>query len=1016
MAWDIGAVEFTIGTGDPLPDPGESGVDSAGGGGGGGGGGGLDSFGEPILPTIPSSRRWLVLGKFFYDSGTAYHAITPVQHPDYFYEARVLQWGFLDRSIPVPTGLSQVGDCRIRVADTDRQLRDRMRSETPRRRFIELRWVPEGGSESEFPPFATFEIKDMEFQAGDATITGRDVHFAWIFKKFPNLVNRTNFPDLITGLDEAQMPVITGIVVSRADNLQGVIPLPRISLTRWGLAAHPIQSVIAIYRRYAGEGIFTLVDTAEYTVTQDPPQIIEGIEYNLTFIDFGTEQDYGAEIRADVEGINYRGPFFGMPEVFGAPLRNPVDFLINLLYVMLKTETEFPAFNIQSFIHVRNQFESTIETSAGFLPYYCDGAITEILTCGEILTRFLTSFELDLYANRYGELELNITLGADPLRPLFDDTFRILRNSVRQRLANPTYNRLRYRFERNYAEDEWGSNEVFNNLPDQLALGKIEEDTFDEWFVRDVFTAGDVCRRRAEFVALGSFRIEFDLPAPEVQNDIELAKLFEFEHYGALVNGEYKTTGITTDLDQFKTTLRGVLRVPQVIENPGVGPAYGSQLGSSVSAGSFGSAGPDSCAGVTGTIILPFGDFETFANDSAPSSTVTPCQVPFNPADYEGLSGIRFKGTFIKWDPDDPGTPEQTAGPDFSIVDEDGTVYLDSSASNPTLSFSPNPDDPFYLQADVDVVFPYDPANPRIYYIKETNDAINPTDSNEWQGFGCALYVSVVDSDQVKLDAQMLPLFSFQKFGIALNYTDQSSYAVLYDASVQQATYTKIADAQSEIDYREGYFIADAFTAAGFGAIFKVGGAMVPGTEIAIAAGDTVAAVPYSVQFQDGISGFEAGDEYVWKFKNTGGSAQVHILSNGIRTKIGNAEDTLCAVNYETQHKAFIVDCELRYLQRAWKYVASEWTNGELFYFEATWHNGQTVNLVDTGTDVTPIDPPTVVSGSPLTFPGGAAFTTMRSGALTLIDGHWYTVTIDPDPAPITDVTAMIIIVRPPTP
>ncbi len=419
------------------------------------------------------------------------------------------------------------------------------------------------------------------------------------------------------------------------------------------------------------------------------------------------------------------------------------------------------------------------------------------------------------------------------------------------------------------------------------------------------------------------------------------------------------------------------------------------------------------CPGVDGTIILPFGDFETFANDTAAASTVTPCQVPFDPADYPGITGVRFKGQFVKWDPDDPGTPTQTAGPDFKIVDETGTVYLDSSVGDPALSFVPNPDEPFYLVADVDVVFPYDPDNPHTYYIKETNDALNPTDSNEWQGFNCALYVSVVASDQVKLDAVMLPMFSFQKFGVALNYANTSTYAVLFDASVQQATYRKVLNAQSEIEYREGYFIADPFTVAGYGALFKVGGSMVPGTEIVIAAGDSVNAVPYSVQFSDDVAGFEAGDQYVWKFKNTGGSGHVNILSNGIRTKIGNAEGDLCAVNYETQAKAFVVDCELVYQQRAFKYVASEWTNGELFYFEATWHNAQTVNLVDSGTDGSPNVPPTVVSGSPLTFPSGAAFTTMRSGAITLVDGHWYTITIGAATTPATDVTASIIIVRP---
>lgn len=190
---------------------------------------------------------------------------------------------------------------------------------------------------------------------------------------------------------------------------------------------------------------------------------------------------------------------------------------------------------------------------------------------------------------------------------------------------------------------------------------------------------------------------------------------------------------------------------------------------------------------------------------------------------------------------------------------------------------------------------------------------------------------------------------------------------------------------------------------------------MVTGAEFTVAAGvGTVPAigwVVYSAELDPAV--LEDGASYEWVGKRTGPIGNMLFLGAGLRPKVGDGEE-LCAEVAEVQVKTFVFDCEARYLSRAFKYNAADFPAGTVFYFEASWNDGETVNLLDTGTEGTPIDPPTIVSGSPLTFPGIAAYTTLRSGPITLIDQHWYTVTIDPDTEPQVDVTAYIIADLPP--
>ncbi len=930
---------------------------------------------EALSSQGPSIRQgggeWFILGRIYLDSGTEYEASRVVIAPSWTYEARVLSWGFVDRSIPVPSGLPQLGDCRIRLADTDRKFRDLLAHQTPRRRLIELRMVLEGESEADFDPFATFEIMDAEFPAGAIEITGRDINFTWIDKRLPGLINRTNFPDLMDGIDEAFCPIIQGINIGEVGESppipQGCIPLPRMTLTRWAVAQHPIESVLAVYRRLPGEGAFTLQSASDYTVVTAAPQTFDGVEYTMTFLDFDVDQDDGAEVRIDAEGVNARGPFGSMPAVSGSVLRNPIDFLINMLYAVTVAETRIPRFNVDSFDNVRTILETVIDGSPA-QPYYCDGCITEPITIREFLSQFLTSFELDLYVNRFAQIEVNITTETDPGRPVFSDgpvfdptstNSLILINSVRQRLANPTVNRLRYNYRLNYATNEFAAKNLHDNTDDQIALGgiasppipDIEEDIVEFRFVRDDDTAFDVARRRMEFLALGSYRIELQMPLPETFDDVELAKLIGVTHYGGLeiggyVNQEFKTTGLTYDLDRFLLTLRGILRTPLSMEPP------------------------DECPGITGPAVLDFGDVEVFADVA---DQLYPAQVIYDPDDYPGQTSVRFRATFVR------NNAVYEVAPVLNVVDENGTVYL-----TPTLSYTLTATGNY--EGTVDVAITLDPVNAHTYYLKISKTS---TIGGAFQVLVPRLWIFMEESDEAKLQ---FPLLKGTSFDLDGSYRITSATYVAFSTansfSIEPGTiFRKDAGKFDEVDYRQFYVVADKDTAAAAVALFnKTSGLMVTGTELTIAAGDTVTPAVYQVQFEDDAVNFTSAEDMEVRGKRTTAS-NAFIMSADLYTKIGSADGLLCANAAQNYLRLGVSDCQDILMDRAFLYNVADWPASAVIYFEATGVGPDTLYLLDTGTVATPINPPNNITS--VIMPAGT--NRVRSTAVTLIDGHIYT-------------------------
>lgn len=541
---------------------------------------------------------WIGLVRIQIDSGDEHAAIRDVSFPGRTYEGRILNWGRIDKSISTPSGMQQTADFRIRMADTDRKWRNLFSAQTPLYRPIQIKFARTDQDEGLYDPFMSGTISDFNFGPGWIEIEGRDDSWDYLDEEIKPLITRANYPDLAPETQEAFFPIWLGSV-DDAVGLQGVAKLPHIGWTgavdRYALSRTPVWDV-AIYKKASGDPAFLAVDPADYDVTV-ATVTLGGKDYDVTYIDFLVEQAEGTEVSADCDGIAFRPEWFGFAaegydaalNPGGTPgvLENPIDCFISLMLLEFEKATKFDSVGIMAIHDLFDAFTP---------PFTCRGVITETITRRALLGRFLPCFNLDLFHNRNGELALNFTDATDPDRALFSDDREdgirnlIVRESFNEQRMKPTTNQIEFSWYRNHLFDKWGyvSNQANAEDVDALAVPirdaagdkipdgfgnylrtyRYETSQLEMWFIRDSDTAVDVIDRRLHMMALGSFIQTFQLPLPEVLDDIELCRLIGITHVAGIDSGGYDNTeakiiGMSLDLKTFRVALTTVLRVPQ---------------------------------------------------------------------------------------------------------------------------------------------------------------------------------------------------------------------------------------------------------------------------------------------------------------------------------------------------------------------------------------------------------------------------------------------------------------------
>lgn len=380
---------------------------------------------------------------------------------------------------------------------------------------------------------------------------------------------------------------------------------------------------------------------------------------------------------------------------------------------------------------------------------------------------------------------------------------------------------------------------------------------------------------------------------------------------------------------------------------------------------------PNACPGITGPAILDFGDVEAFDDVT---NSVFPAYVLYDPADYPGQTSVRFRATAVK-------SHDVFTSLSFSIVDELGTVYL-----TPTLTWTLIGSTGNY-EALIDEVFTPDSTTAHTYYLKLTKVRT----PGVLQILVPQLWIFLTESDQAKFQIPMMMGTTFDRDGSYIR--NGATYARMFSSSVEPARFLKGTLSYSEIDYWQIVFNTDKDTGAGtFALINTTTGLAV--AEIAVAAGDGVNEVNYSLQIADDATNFTVGQEFEFQAKESA-EPNVLVIHASLYVKIGSGatgyftSPNLCAETAEVYPRLSVSNCEDILMDRAFKWTDSEWPDSSVAYFEVTESssNFPTLYLLDTGTVATPINPPTNITS--LSF--SATLSRQRSSPLSLTDGHIYT-------------------------
>ncbi len=563
-----------------------------------------------------------------------YVAAHPVRHPGRYYKPCVKNYGLFTRSISAPIGFIRTGDVNVDLLDPDNSIRRQISGKTIRKAKAELRLGPEGGKLSSFlRPWIRHVANVSQSTDGELSINLRDNVFDFLEQELPGLINSTNFPNLPDGA-----PNFANHIVGVVSSSGGAVKCPLVDTVNhyYLVNRHKCKSV-EVWRKKKTDDTFVLLDEmisiaegqerpAEYTIKTD--YYLDhghGSGDDCTLIAFDEDQG-DAEIRANVAGI--------CDDDENLLYTNFADYFLGLFEYLAWLENRIDAINLKSFD----------DTRIACAHLACAGALTEPITYGEIISRLQRSSNIDVFADKNDRIAIHYTTEDDEPVLTLDDTVLFYKGSIQQQMADPTYNRIPYRYALNHAENKW-IEDVYDNETDQEVLGEVtEEEPLQMYFVRDAETAENVVTDRASWLDLSCFRFEAEIPLIPVLESLELAQIVGITHFGGLKEAGYsaeqfKILELAMNVDNLSYRIKGIRRrtcpAPDVLEvdvdgglatNARVGPYNngisgelfaifkdGSNRLKAIRSGDFGATWSESDAGNAPTLSEEISSFDSYS-------------------------------------------------------------------------------------------------------------------------------------------------------------------------------------------------------------------------------------------------------------------------------------------------------------------------------------------------------------------------------------------------------------------
>ena len=482
-----------------------------------------------------------------------YLAAHPVRHPSIYFEPRVKSYGAFTRAISAPVGFVKTGDVTLSVLDPDNVLKRKISVKTIKKATVDMRLGPEGGSYRSFlRPWRRRVYNVSQPSDGILNFNLKDNVFDMLERSYPVLIHSRNFTNLPANLSSTWANIIVGAV----SGTNGAIPCRLVDTVnfRYLVHANPSKSVDGVFRRIAspepGGPEWEQVGAGEYSVVQTTYlDNGEGGGSYGTILQFYADQG-SQEIRANVTGCYD-------PSTGDLRYTNFADYLLSIFEYLAQIENRTDVINLASFEETRDKVADLV----------CAGAVTEKITYGELITRIQRSSNIDVFADKNDRIAIHYTGDDDEPSIDLDHVKHFYGGTVSQEMADPVYNRFKYKYAPNFAAGSW-TDAQYDNLEDQEAVqDEVMEDPeeLQMFFVRDANTADSVIRHRAGYCRLESFKFHATIPMIPVLEELELADLVRITHFAGMAplgysRKQFKIMKLVMDIDKLTYQLEGIVR------------------------------------------------------------------------------------------------------------------------------------------------------------------------------------------------------------------------------------------------------------------------------------------------------------------------------------------------------------------------------------------------------------------------------------------------------------------------
>ena len=450
------------------------------------------------------------------DTATYWFAPIDISSPNVFYEGRILSMSTLTRGIESKTGLYNISDMTVELANNDKFFSKILAEYMLKNQIVEFFHGKRGDPESFKSPVIKMIVENHSRPGASLSVTLKDITRKYFASKVPlYFCGETEYPDIHdTGIGKP-MPEVLGLCSKTTGDNPGAVEAVYVDTVNYEyLAARgSLKEVLNVYSQGSAQ--------------------VEGVDYSVVYKDGGrTYLVFTSDQEDNAITFNAKGYFFGPWNSAAGYVQSPAYVLA--FFLALIKEIPIDYLDLAAFADLHALFTNLGYDTAAHL------AIQEVKDVDDELARFLFTFGINQTIDLSGRVSVekkDITNFSTDL--IIYDQIDLIGPADRNDNLQDAVNFVNYKWNWNPNPASHASADEAERTPSITDYEAwIEPDTPWEfpWTDDDDLASDRVTELLIRF-GYGDFKISFTLPL-SFMDDLDLLTNFRFQDpYGLSLDG-----------------------------------------------------------------------------------------------------------------------------------------------------------------------------------------------------------------------------------------------------------------------------------------------------------------------------------------------------------------------------------------------------------------------------------------------------------------------------------------------